>query len=191
MLMRDGSLTKEKIDRTAISLFVRKGIAETTIRDIASEAEIAEGTLYRHYPSKETMAWELFIENFIVLGRTLNEVQKEKQGTREKLAAMVRYFCSVFEKDSDVFSYLFLVRHQHMQKLTPRVPNPYLVFRAVIREGIARGEVPKQDIDVATSMVMGLALQLIDSRILGQRIRQPMETLTDTIVDAVYRVLGV
>lgn len=190
-LMRDGSRTREKIDRTAISLFVRKGIAETTIRDIASEAEIAEGTLYRHYPSKEALAWELFIENFTILGRTLNEIQKAEQGTRAKLAAMIRYFCSVFEKDSDVFSYLFLVRHQHMLKLTPRVPNPYLVFRAVIREGIARGEVPKQDIDVATSMVMGLALQLIDSRILGQRIRQPMETLTDTIVAAVYRVLGV
>lgn len=189
--MRDGSQTKEKIDRTAIRLFVRKGIAETTIRDIAAEAEIAEGTLYRHYPSKDAMAWELFIENFIVLGTTLNDIQKEQQGTRAKLAAMIRYFCSVFEKDSDVFSYLFLMRHQHMQKLTPRIPNPYLVFRAVIREGMARGEVPKQDIDVATSMVMGLALQVIDSRILGQRIRQPMETLTDTIVSKVYRVLEV
>jgi len=189
--MRDGSRTREKIDRTAIGLFVRKGIAETTIRDIATEAEIAEGTLYRHYPSKEALAWELFIENFKVLGQKLSEIQKAQQGTREKLAAMIRYFCSVFEKDSDVFSYLFLVRHQHMLKLTPRVPNPYLVFRAVIREGIARGEVPKQDIDVATSMVMGLTLQLIDSRILGRRIQQPMETLADTIVAAVYRVLSV
>lgn len=174
-----------------MSLFVRKGIAETTIRDIAAEAEIAEGTLYRHYPSKEALAWELFFENFTLVGRSLNEVQKAESGTRDKLAAMIRYFCSQFERDSDVFSYLFLVRHQHMQKLTPRMPNPYLVFRAVIREGMARGEVPKQDIDVATSMVMGLVLQLIDSRILGQRIRQPVETLSDTIVNAVYRVLGI
>ncbi len=118
-------------------------------------------------------------------------MQKAESGTRDKLAAMIRFFCSQFERDSDVFSYLFLVRHQHMQKLTPRMPNPYLVFRSVIREGMARGEVPKQDIDVATSMVMGLVLQLIDSRILGQRIRQPVETLSDTIVSAVYRVLGI
>ena len=188
--MRDGSKTRQRIDRTALRLFVEKGVAETTIRDIASEAGIAEGTLYRHYTGKEAMAWELFVENFTAIGKTLNEIQRRKDTTREKLDAIIRHFCSVFDKDSVVFSYLFLVRHQHMLKLTPRMPNPYLVFRAVIREGMARGEIPRQDVDVATSMVMGIILQVIDTRILGRRIRQDMKSLADTLVEACLRVLA-
>ncbi len=189
--MRDGSRTKAKIDRTAMRLFVEKGITETTIRDIAREAGIAEGTLYRHYPGKDDLAWELFVENFTAIGKTLNDIQKSKDTAREKLAAIIRYFCSVFERDAVMFNYLFLVRHQLMLRLTPRMPNPYLVFRTVIREGIAHGEIPRQDIDVATSMVMGIILQLIDSRILGRRISQSMETLGDTLIDASYRILRI
>ncbi len=97
--MRDGSRTRQAIDRTALRLFVEKGVAETTIRDIAKEAGIAEGTLYRHYAGKEAMAWELFVENFTAIGRTLNEIQRRKDTTREKLDAIIRHFCSVFDKD--------------------------------------------------------------------------------------------
>jgi AcrR family transcriptional regulator len=57
--MRDGTKTKETIDSTAMRLFVEKGIAETTVREIATAAGIAEGTLYRHYPSKEELSWSV------------------------------------------------------------------------------------------------------------------------------------
>jgi hypothetical protein len=95
----------------------------------------------------------------------------------------------VFERDAVTFNYLFLVRHQHMLRLNPRQPNPYLVFRTVIRDGMAHGEIPKQDLDVATSMVMGIILQVIDARILGGRITQQIDTLADTLIRASYRVL--
>lgn len=187
--MRDGAATREKIDRTAMRLFVEKGIAETTVRDIAGEAGIAEGTLYRHYPSKEELAWQLFVSNFTAVGSRLDQLQKWEGTARTKLDAIIRYFCSIFERDSVTFSYLFLVRHQYMLRLTPRQPNPYLVFRTVIRDGISRGEIPSQDLDVATSMVMGLILQVVDARLLGQRIHQRIDTLADTLISASYRVL--
>jgi hypothetical protein len=71
------------------------------------------------------------------------------------------------------------------------MPNPYLVFRSVIREGMRRGEIPKEDPDVAASMVMGVILQVIDSAILGRRIRTGISRLADTIVAACLRVLNV
>ena len=188
--MRNGTATKKRIDRTALKLFAEKGVRETTIRDIATAAGVAEGTLYRHYASKEELASDLFVENFTALGRELGKIQEQEANTRTKLLAIIRYFCAAYDKDATMINYLFITRHGYMQKLTARMPNPYLVFRRVIRDGMARGDIPKQDPDVAASMVLGIILQVIDTRILGRRIRQRISGLADTITAACLRVLN-
>lgn len=188
-MARDSTDTRELINRTALRLFATQGIRETTIRDIASAARLAEGTMYRHYGSKEHLARDLFVGHYVALGRALDEVQAREPTVGDKISAMVRHFLADFERDPDVFTYLFLARHRHMQKLTPRLPNPYLVFRRVIREGVRRKEIPAQDPDVAASMTMGVILQVVDSRLLGGRIKQGIPALADTIVAACLRVL--
>jgi len=180
-----------RIDQTAMRLFVEKGVKETTIRDIAGDANIAEGTLYRHYASKDDLAWRLFVDNFTSIGRTLDEIQRSQEGVGNKLAAIIRYFCSVFDRDAVMFNYLFLARHQHMLRLTPRMPNPYRVIRAVIRGGMNRGEIPRRDPDIATSMVLGVILQPIDTRLIGRRIHQQVSSLADAMTSACFRVLEI
>ena len=181
--------TRGLINRTALKLFAEQGIRETTIRDIASSAGIAEGTMYRHFTSKDELAWKLFADNYTAIGRELDLVQERETTTSAKIGAMVRYFLNAYDRDADMFTYLFLARHRHMQKLTPRMPNPYLVFRRVIRDGVRRGDIPRQDPDVAASMTLGVILQVVDSRLLGGRIKQRISDLTDPIVGACLRVL--
>lgn len=187
--MRDSAATKNLIERTALKLFSEKGIRETTIRDIAETAGIAEGTLYRHYAGKDELSNRLFVNNYIALGAELQRIEQQEQTTKDKIEAMIRYFCVVYEKDKDVFNYLFLTRHNHIQKLTPRLPNPYLVFRRVIRLGMNKGEIPKQDADVAASMVLGVVLQVIDSRLLSGRIQRSISGLADQIAQGAWKVL--
>ncbi|MDX1483710.1 MAG: TetR/AcrR family transcriptional regulator [Alphaproteobacteria bacterium] len=188
--MRDGRTTKELIDRTALALFAEKGVKETTIRDIAETAGIAEGTMYRHYSGKEELAWRLFVENYTALGEALATEERRFATARDKIRAMVHYFCKAFTEDPDRFVYLFFTRHDHMLRLHPRQPNPYLVFRRVIRQAMNRGEIPKGDPDVATSMVLGVVLQVIDSRLLGGRIKRSIASLADDIAEGCWKAVA-
>ena len=109
--MRPKDQTKELIARTALGLFVEKGIDGATIRDIAAAAGIAEGTLYRHYPGKDALAWDLFSRNFTAFALELHRIQAGQSTLRAKLDAMVRQFCAFFDHDPVLFSYLLLAQH--------------------------------------------------------------------------------
>lgn len=57
-----GARTKEHLFRTALELFRKKGFDDTTLRDIASEADVSLGLLYRYFPGKDALVLELYEE---------------------------------------------------------------------------------------------------------------------------------
>src|SRR5664280_1097845 len=158
--MRPKNQTKELIARTALRFFVEKGIDGTTIRDIAAAAGIAEGTLYRHYSGKDALAWDLFSRNYTAFALELSRIEAGQETLRGKLAAMVRQFCTFFDDDPVLFSYLLLAQHGQLQKLTDDIPNPVEVVKEVLAGGMDRGEIPVRDPNVAAAMVLGIVLQV-------------------------------
>jgi sensor histidine kinase regulating citrate/malate metabolism len=64
------------------------------------------------------------------------------------------------------------------------------VLRRVIWIGMNSGEIARMDGDVATSMVMGIILQIIDTRLLSRCIKQTLSDLEPTIIGACMRVLA-
>lgn len=57
-LERKKKETRQKIIRVAIDLFQRQGFNNTTMEQIADEADIARKTLYNHFPVKEAIVDE-------------------------------------------------------------------------------------------------------------------------------------
>ena len=188
--MRDASRTKQRIDETAIKFFVRKGVDATTIRDIAGGARIAEGTIYRHYTSKEAMVAALFSENYARFTRELDEVQGVRPDLEAKLAAMIRAFCAFFDSEPELFSFLLLVQHQQLHKVSPNLPNAVDLLRTVIAEGIRRREIKRQDPELAAALVLGVVLRPAIFRIYG-RIEGPMGKLANRLAKAAWQVLQV
>jgi AcrR family transcriptional regulator len=188
--MRDGKKTKELISRTALNLFVERGITETTIRDIAQAAGVAEGSLYRHYESKDELAWELFSHSFVAFAGELERLQREHDCLKDKLAAMVRQFCKFYDDDPVMFNYLLLAQHAQLKKVTPEMPNPVVVVRDVIAQAIFRREISPGDPDVLAAMVLGVVLQVATFKLYG-RVTRPLKELSDALVQACWQVLGV
>ena len=63
--------TRDRIETAAIDLFVEKGVAETTVRDIARAVDISEGALYRHFVGKEELVWQLFERHYLAFADRL------------------------------------------------------------------------------------------------------------------------
>ena len=177
----------DRPDRTG--LFVEQGIDGTTIRDIAAAAGIAEGTLYRHYSGKDALAWDLFSRNYTAFALELRRIEADQATLRAKLDAMVRQFCTFFDDDPVLFSYLLLAQHGQLQKVTPEMPNPVEVVREVLAGGMDRGEIPAGDPNVAAAMVLGIVLEVAVFKIY-QRLTQSLTSLADTLVEACWRVVA-
>lgn len=68
--------TKDNLLRAAISLFASRGVAATTTREIATEAGVSEGAIYRHFTGKERLVEEIFTRHAAALAAELDAAQE-------------------------------------------------------------------------------------------------------------------
>ncbi len=50
---RRSAETRERLFRSALELFAKKGFAETTVEDITEAADVGKGTFFNYFPSKD------------------------------------------------------------------------------------------------------------------------------------------
>jgi AcrR family transcriptional regulator len=151
--------TADRIEQAAVHLFVEKGVAETTIKDIARAVGVSEGALYRHFESKDELVWKAFERHYVAFAATLRQLAESEPTTRGKIAAMIRGFCRAHDENPTLFKFLLFVQHGQLAKLEPGTPTPVDVMRDVLDRAIASREIPAQRPDLATALVFGVVLQ--------------------------------
>lgn len=151
--------TPKRIQQVAVQLFASKGVRETTIKDIAAAAGLSEGALYRHFASKDDLVWRTFEHHYVALAARLASAASREGETRTKLGAMTREACHAHDDDAALFHFLVFVQHGQLSRLADGTPTPVTVFRDVITAGIAAGDLPAQDADLATAIALGIVLQ--------------------------------
>ncbi len=88
--MTQADLTRERLVRAALELFTAQGYHETTTPQIAKRAGVAEGTIYRHFTSKQHCFNELYRTAARWAGQLVKDADALKVGPREKLAELAR-----------------------------------------------------------------------------------------------------
>jgi AcrR family transcriptional regulator len=181
----------EGIERAAMQLFSRHGLAKVTIRDIAEKAHCAEGSLYRHYDSKEKMAWTLFSREMGRFGERLRGVLQGNGTWIERIPKAVRTFYHFYDEDPVTFRFILLAQHDFpREKPIPEDINPNDLVMHFIREGIETGQLRHPDPALAACMVLGLVLQPATMHIYN-RLKGSMLERADSVAEACIKVLGV
>ncbi|MFI0793878.1 TetR/AcrR family transcriptional regulator [Micromonospora rubida] len=143
-------MARESVDRreaildSAASLFAQKGVAATTVRQIADEVGILSGSLYHHFDSKEAMVDEIISSYLEDLRTRYENVLKRETNPRDKLHDLVAASLEVVEAhphateiyQNNVNYLLQLDRFSYLRSAGKQVQNSWL---QVIEEGIAEG----------------------------------------------------
>lgn len=190
--MGRGVLTKEKIKRSALNLFVAQGVDGTGVREIAKASGITEGAMYRHFKGKDELVWTLFLENYVALAEKLEARQAPEQSAKDKLGAMVRGFCEFYDDDETLFRFLLLVQHGQLEKIDDDTPSPVKVVAAVVQAGLESGELKSKNTysaHEATAWIFGIVLQTATFKIYD-RIEGSMTSRSKALVKACLGALS-
>ncbi|WP_051714277.1 TetR/AcrR family transcriptional regulator [Nocardia rhamnosiphila] len=80
---------RDQIKRVAAGLFVERGVAGTSVRDIAEGVGMLSGSLYHHFPSKDAIAFAILDDFLTDLNARYRSVLPHVNGMREELRALV------------------------------------------------------------------------------------------------------
>lgn len=160
--------TRTRLVRAALDLFTSQGYHESTTPQIAKRAGVAEGTIYRHFESKEHMLNEIYRGAV----RLFTEIVANSPGAvscRERLSTIAAQWRDVAERDAGLVKLVFVLPSTAL--LDGRSRTVYAEMREsvekVLASGKAAGEVRPGPVDLWADVwlqLIRLMLQRIASR---------------------------
>jgi AcrR family transcriptional regulator len=101
--LRDKERRIREILEAARRIFISNGYLNTTMLDIAKEAELSRGTLYLYFKSKEEITFQVIFESFEkILSGLKDAVEANKLGI-DKLVAMKETYMDYYKNDYNQF----------------------------------------------------------------------------------------
>jgi AcrR family transcriptional regulator len=157
------------IMNAAVRLFVENGVASTTIRDIAKAAKVAEGTLYRHYDSKEELARDILQTNLATFSDFLDRGARTKTNLAGRLEGIARAFFEAYEENQDVARFILFSHAAEMERLPKSLRLPRHVVLDILKEAVAARELPASaDLDLLQAMILGCCSRLLLAKSCGE-----------------------
>ena len=159
---------KERVEKAAVELFAARGLDGVSIGDIAGAAGVSQGALYRHYPSKEDLAWSLFSSAYVRTGGELDEIRRRERGFPAQLAAMVAHFCALYDRDPALFRFMLIAQHGLLPRIRADQRTPVDAVVDAVAEAVRNGETAAVDPQAAAAAIFGIVLQTALFHIYGR-----------------------
>ncbi|GAB4298863.1 MAG: TetR/AcrR family transcriptional regulator [Oscillatoriaceae cyanobacterium] len=105
-------MTRTRILQAAQRLFARNGYNGTTTKDLAQEAKVAEGTIFRHFANKKAILVELATQGWVeILTDLLTELSE--MGSYKAVAQVMRRRMLQMPANADLMRVCFLEAQFH------------------------------------------------------------------------------
>lgn len=103
---RDAAENRQRILDAAFRLFDQNGVEQVSMNQIAAEAQIGPGTLYRRYRNKGELCLDLMKENIVLLFENIETYMQQNRTAppSQRLNGLLELFIAFREKKSQLLN---------------------------------------------------------------------------------------
>jgi TetR/AcrR family fatty acid metabolism transcriptional regulator len=163
---------RKRLLAAAVRTFGRRGFHEARIAEIASAAQVAEGTVYLYFKNKEDLLGVVFDESMDGVLSQARGIRQEDESAADRLTRLVDLHLAFVGSDRDLAS-VFQIELRRSARLVERFSRSKLVeyFRlleGLLKEGIDAGDF-RGDLDprLAVRILFGAADEILSEWLLS------------------------
>ena len=174
---REREARRQLILGAAKTVFAERGFLNASVEEIAGRCELAVGTLYRYFQSKEEMYVSLLSEAMEMFRQAIEAARDSSAAPPEQLRAVWRFFYDFYREQPEYYRAFMFLRNEGLRDaISPDVINEinrragmnFRLVAEIVQAGMAAGLYrPDLDtrgvVDVLWSLLMGL-VQLVETR---------------------------
>lgn len=174
---REREARRQLILDAAKYIFAERGFLNATMEEIAERCELAVGTLYRYFQSKEELYVSLLFEAMEMYREAIESARNNGSPPNEQLRVVWRFFYDFYRDQPEYYrAFMFLHNEGLRDMISPEVIREInrragMNFRLVseivqagMDAGIYRPDLDARGVvDVLWSLLMGL-VQLVETR---------------------------
>jgi AcrR family transcriptional regulator len=194
---REKVARRDAILQAAKGVFAEKGLLASTIDEVAERAEVAKGTIYLYFKSKDEMLAALLDEGLALVAQRFGEAIDLSLPADENLRRLCDAYCRLYREEPHYFKLLFFCAHADVRAKTCANPSecqglPPLA--ALIQKGIDDG-IFSPTVDAAKAAAIawassnGIILMLEQDQSQSSRFHLPIEDLLRTNIELLIRGL--
>ncbi|MGI0549936.1 TetR/AcrR family transcriptional regulator [Pseudomonas aeruginosa] len=174
--------TRQGLIDAALRLFARKEVGEVALLEVASEAEVASGTIYNYFRTRDEVVEAVGIALADEFSETISALSAEVGSGASRLAIGVRMFIRRALADPDWASAVIRVVHFD-QAIRSKIAGYVL---ADLRAGSAEGVFDYADEDIALDLVVSCGVGGMRAVVEGRGV----EEHDSKVAEMVLRALG-
>jgi AcrR family transcriptional regulator len=188
-------LTRQRLIRAALELFTTKGYHDTTTAQIAKKAGIAEGTIYRHFASKQQLVNELYRAAQRWASKVVQETARDPEAAtaRAQLTAVAHGLIDGAGEARDTAIVKLGLLEPLDALLDEESRRAGREFRAaierIVAEGKAQGSVRAGAVEIWAGVWLG-AISYALEKIVAEEWK-PDDTGVRLVIDAAWRAISV
>jgi len=187
---------REVILNAAKVAFAEKGFDAALLQEIADRADLAKGTLYLYFKSKEDLFLSLIEDELGKFIDIVETVSKESCSSIEKIKMLIENVLSHLEANKEFFC-IFTpgragftkIRHPKMaERIIPKHRKEVNLTAQIIKEGVREGMIKNLDPTLLAYALIGLIHMMIGKWLLdGQKfsLEKSSEIVTTIFLDGI------